>query len=120
MIDSVFPTLVAQQEGRIPPAEMLDPACITRNILADKPRVTRFPIDWNAASGESGGVATDGGTAGGGMEDEMGVGEDNVVDDMVASGENEPGDAEVGELVLTRQCAVISLMPAVVHMDRAD
>eukprot|EP00752_Nemacystus_decipiens_P006996 g6275.t1 len=45
------------QEGRIPPADMLDPAQITRNILADKPRVTRFPIDWNAAPGEAPGEA---------------------------------------------------------------
>lgn len=89
------------QEGRIPPAEMLDPACITRNILADKPRVTRFPIDWNAAPGDVGSVATDEGAAAGGMEDEMGVGEDTAVDEMVATGDNEPGDAEGSESMVS-------------------
>ena len=66
------------QEGRIPPADMLDPAQITRNILADKPRVTRFPIDWNAAPGEAGAAAADAdgaAAAEGAMEDddEMGA-----------------------------------------------
>lgn len=32
-------------EGEEPPRP-LDPDLIRRNILADKPRVTRFPIDW--------------------------------------------------------------------------
>lgn len=79
---------------------MLDPACITRNILADKPRVTRFPIDWNAAPGEVGNVATDGGAAGSGM-DEMAMVDDIAVDDLGTTGENEPGEAEVREPVLT-------------------
>lgn len=62
----------------MPPADMLDPAQITRNILADKPRVTRFPIDWHAAPGEAGAAAADAdgaAAAEGAMEDddEMGV-----------------------------------------------
>ena len=65
------------QEGRIPPADMLDPAQITRNILADKPRVTRFPIDWNAAPGEAGAAAADAdgaAAAEGAMEDDEEMG----------------------------------------------
>lgn len=89
----------AAQEGRIPPADMLDPACITRNILADKPRVTRFPIDWNAApGGEAAPPAAEGGAADGGMEDdEMGVGEEeNVVEEeMGAAGASAGGEADV-------------------------
>lgn len=56
---------------------MLDPAQITRNILADKPRVTRFPIDWHAAPGEAGAAAVgaDGaGAAEGAMEDDEEMG----------------------------------------------
>lgn len=65
------------QEGRIPPADMLDPAQITRNILADKPRVTRFPIDWNAAPGEAGAADADAdgaAAAEGAMEDDEEMG----------------------------------------------
>jgi histone chaperone ASF1 len=29
------------------PTRPIDPAWIVRNLLADKPRVTRFPIDWS-------------------------------------------------------------------------
>lgn len=76
---------------------MLDPACITRNILADKPRVTRFPIDWNAAPGDAGTVAAEGGVGGGGLEDdEMGVGEENAGGEAMAAGEDNGGaEAEV-------------------------
>lgn len=72
--------MIASQEGRIPPADQLDPAQITRNILADKPRVTRFPIDWNAAPGEAGAVAPDAGGA------------------AAADGAIEDGDDEMGEV----------------------
>ncbi|CAN0211499.1 unnamed protein product, partial [Ectocarpus sp. 4 AP-2014] len=78
------------QEGRIPPADTLDPAHITRNILADKPRVTRFPIDWNAAPGEAGAAAAaaaaaaagaDGATADDAMDEDDEMGVDNGVDE---------------------------------------
>ncbi|CBN75153.1 conserved unknown protein [Ectocarpus siliculosus] len=78
------------QEGRIPPADTLDPAHITRNILADKPRVTRFPIDWNAAPGEAGAAAAaaaaaaagaDGAAADGAMDEDDEMGVDNGVDE---------------------------------------
>uniref|UniRef100_A0A7S1C5P9 Anti-silencing function protein 1 n=1 Tax=Bicosoecida sp. CB-2014 TaxID=1486930 RepID=A0A7S1C5P9_9STRA len=32
-------------EGEAPPEDM-EPAKVVRNILAEKPRVTRFPVDW--------------------------------------------------------------------------
>lgn len=79
---------------------MLDPACITRNILADKPRVTRFPIDWNAAPGDTGKVAAEGGAGEGGLEDdEMGVGEeDNAGAEAMGAGEENGGaEAEVSK-----------------------
>lgn len=88
------------QEGRIPPADMLDPACITRNILADKPRVTRFPIDWNAAPGEAGAGAAgaEGAAAEGVEDDEMGVGEDNTVEEETGVSEaNATGEPDVSE-----------------------
>lgn len=94
---------------------MLDPACITRNILADKPRVTRFPIDWNAAPGEAGGAAAEGAAAEEGIEDdEMGVGEDNTVEEETgvseanATGEPdvswEGGKEEGGSIAIVRVC----------------
>lgn len=82
----------------MPPPETLDAKCITRNILADKPRVTRFPIDWNAAPGEAGAAAAEGGTGEGEMEDddEMAVAEDNSgEEDAGAAEENAGGEAEV-------------------------
>lgn len=116
LIITYVPTLLVHihrilQEGRIPPAEMLDPACITRNILADKPRVTRFPIDWNAAPAESGGTPEVNGAASeeGGMEvDEMAmtVEEEGVVyeeegvvyeEEMGAGGDSTHIGAEVRE-----------------------
>ncbi|CAM9848125.1 unnamed protein product [Pylaiella littoralis] len=87
------------QEGRIPPADMLDPAQITRNILADKPRVTRFPIDWNAAPGEAGAAAsgTEGAATDGAMEDDDEMGVDNAVEGgegAAATGASAGGDGE--------------------------
>ena len=38
-------------EGEYPPRPIL-PTQLTRHILADQPRVTRFPIDWSANPGE--------------------------------------------------------------------
>lgn len=88
------------QEGRIPPADMLDPAQITRNILADKPRVTRFPIDWHAAPGEAGAAAAgnDGAAADGVMEDDDEMGVDNAVEGGAgakAIGASAGGEGEV-------------------------
>lgn len=80
---------------------MLDPAQITRNILADKPRVTRFPIDWNAAPGEAGAAAsgTEGAATDGAMEDDDEMGVDNAVEGgegAAATGASAGGDGEVG------------------------
>lgn len=94
------------QEGRIPPAEMLDPALITRNILADKPRVTRFPIDWNAAPGEAEKVVTEGetGSAEGTMDDgiieddEMVVGCEEAREEGEGRGDDMGGEGEGGEV----------------------
>lgn len=79
---------------------MLDPAQITRNILADKPRVTRFPIDWNAAPGEAGAAAagTDGTAAEGAMEDDDEMGADNAAEGgegAAAIGTSAGGEGEV-------------------------
>lgn len=81
---------------------MLDPAHITRNILADQPRVTRFPIDWNAAPGEAGAAAAaaaataggdaEGAAAGaeGAMEEDDDMGADVAADGVAAArGEGE-------------------------------
>lgn len=41
------------------PPQRVDVAKLQRNILADKPRVTRFPIDWSPA-GDAGNAAMEG------------------------------------------------------------
>lgn len=81
---------------------MLDPAFITRNILADKPRVTRFPIDWNAAPGDAGAASAEPGSNEGTMdEDEVGQGEEiaeEVDDDMGMGDENVGDEIEVSQI----------------------
>lgn len=95
-----FHSRATDQEGRIPPAEMLDPASITRNILADKPRVTRFPIDWNASPGESGSAMAEAGPNENAMEEEeeeevgQGDGDDMVADDADEEMAESGGNAE--------------------------
>ncbi|CAM9685629.1 unnamed protein product, partial [Hapterophycus canaliculatus] len=96
------------QEGRIPPADMLDPAHITRNILADQPRVTRFPIDWNAAPGEAGAAAaaaaepsgsSEGAAAAaaeGAMDEDDDMGADTAADGLAAAAGEGEGSESMG------------------------
>ena len=61
---------------------VLDPARITRNILSDKPRVTRFPISWDAVD-ETAMTVSDQTQAQAmeGMKEEAAVGEDDEEED---------------------------------------
>lgn len=78
-----------------PPKPLFDK--MTRNILASKPRVTRFKINWDEANGNAGEVQVDGaGTSsmamtGHGMEfdmDEMVAGEPQDENSLVMPNEN--------------------------------
>jgi histone chaperone ASF1 len=85
---------VALEEGQSPPAyPALDMTAVQRQILADKPRVTKFPIPWgtndalvgNAANVADGTENVQGGT----MEDHDGEHQDG----MESDGEHQDADA---------------------------
>lgn len=45
--ETVPPTAAAAATTKKSTIKVDDPSKVTRSILADKPRVTRFPIEWN-------------------------------------------------------------------------
>ncbi|GKY90460.1 hypothetical protein MPSEU_000019800 [Mayamaea pseudoterrestris] len=83
------------EEPSPPPSwPQLDLQHVQRHILADKPRVTKFPIPWGSANAMVGG--DDGNTAGNMQSDTMNYGEEDDDDDVLNSSMNDTS-MEIGE-----------------------
>ena len=74
------------------PPDKPDITRIQRSILADKPRVTRFPIDWSLPSGMADAQSNEMQYADMGAEDSMGM--ENSMD--MAMDENPAVDVSMG------------------------